>query len=398
VNGVQVHRVGFDSLKEVAYYYSGATAGRGRVGSGVQRPGMISRFFALLYTHIWKKIYFPDDACLWYFSARKKVRTLLGQHNFDAILSVSLPFTGHLIGLHAKQHFPDVPWLADIGDPFTIQAKALNNSILYGRISRRLEKTILGKADAVVVTNNAAVKAYAAEFGTCTQKIMVIPPLLHPPILKNSKLVPPLVSIQDPEAIHIGYFGALYKPVRTPDALLNLLEQTFSARPDLKKRLHLHFFGDVFPEFYKKLRRLECIHLYGLRSRQEVRSAMQRMHILINIGNTTAHQLPSKAVEYLASEKPVLHLSYVWPDPFVNFWADAPGLLTIAARKDEIAAVDIQRWLVFLEQDRMAPSASRQLRVQDFKIESLAAAYFSLLFPKAALQSTAGMPVTPARR
>ncbi|MCB0533696.1 MAG: glycosyltransferase [Lewinellaceae bacterium] len=375
VRGVWVHRAGFDSLKEVVYYYAGLKGGRGRVGQRVVRPGWVLRLFTWLYKVVWKKIYFPDDACIWYFPARKQVRALLRQYEFDAVISVSLPFTGHLIGQYAKRKVPDLAWLADIGDPFAQPAQALNNPLFYGRLSRRLEAQIFKLADAIVVTNPAIQAVYRRVYGAVADKVHVVPPLLHP-AWQPEDLEP---RDSKNSMIHLGYFGALYKPVRTPDALLLLLEKTFAARPYLCGKLLVHFFGEVFPEFYEKFVGVAYVQLHGLRSREEIRLAMRQMDILLNIGNTTPYQLPSKAVEYLASGKPVLHLSYVEDDAFVQFWGEDSRLLILSVQQNRVSEVQFRHWLHFLEADFASEDHPQGNRIKPFEIEAVSAAYIKLL-------------------
>ena len=375
MNGVTVHRAGFDSLKELVYYLFRSRNARGRVGSGVQRPTSLMRIAGWLYKVLWKNFYFPDDACLWYFPARKKVMELLEKQPFDGVISVSLPFTGHLIALAAKRRFPALRWLADIGDPFTIQAQPLNNARLYGRLSRRLEQQVLEQADAVAVTHQAAAIAYKTAFAPVAQKISVIPPLLHPAWEADEQAGLSHHATPDEQVINIGYFGAFYAPVRTPDAFLDLLEKTFRLRPAWRDRLQVHFYGDVFPEFWNILSRQPAVRLYGLRSREEARAMMRQMDILLNIGNITDYQLPSKAVEYFASGKPMVNLSYVQNDPFTAFWGDQPGLFTIKVENNEVGGVEVRRWIAFLEGERESAADGRASLVRQFSIEAVGAAY-----------------------
>lgn len=372
--GVSVHRVGFDSLKEVVYFALRTQTGRGRVGAAVRPPGLGTRLLAWLYRVFWKNLYFPDDACLWYFPARRRVLTLLEKQSFDAVVSVSLPFTGHLIGLAAKRRFTGIPWLADIGDPFTIQAKPLNNARLYGRISRNLERKVLRCADAAVVTHAGAVRAYRAAFGDVTDRLAVVPPLW------SESAIVPVEALPGEGGILIGYFGALYAPVRTPDAFLDLLEKTRRLRSDSAARLSVQVYGEIFPEFFKKLHEAPGVHLHGLRSREEAWSAMLRMDVLLHIGNSTAYQLPSKVVDYLASGKPVLHLSYVDDDPFLDFWGDVPGLLCLRVRQGRVVDNDLPRWLDFLEHVPLASTMpARMARVQGCRVDAVAGRYWELL-------------------
>lgn len=375
LNGVQVHRIGFDSLKELFYYYFGGAKGRGRVGAGAQQPTWSLRLLSWFYSSFWKKIYFPDDACIWYFPARKAAIKILEQAEFDAILTVSLPFTGHLIGRAAKREFPQLHWLADIGDPFTIQAQALNNSFFYGALSRDLEKKVLAEANAVVVTHTGTKRVYRKYFGAAVEKIQIAPPLLHPESIAEYPEQP-----RKPGSIHLAYFGALYAPVRMPDAFLQLLELSFQASPDLKNRLQTHFYGDVFPEFYPKLSKAAGVQLHGLQSRQTVRIAMQRVDILVNIGNTTDYQLPSKVVDYLAAGKPVLHLSYVDEDPFVACWGTAPGLLVLRVRAGGFSSEEVLRWLGFLENPPACYSgATLHEYLRPFTLSAVAQIYAGLI-------------------
>lgn len=381
-NGVRVYRAGFDSLKEVAYFYFGSKNARGRIGAEVRKPGFFARLTAWIYNVLWKKIYFPDDACLWYFPAKNKARQLLEREKFDALITVSLPFTGHLIGLRLRnlKDFVNLRsiWLADVGDPFSIQAKPLNNSFLYGKISRRLERKVLENADAVTVTTAFTLQKYREQFGEkAVRKMVVVPPLLHP--------VPSLARRQSPigqrpPAIKIGYFGALYAPVRTPDAFLDLLEKSFALRPELRERLEVHFYGEIFPEFFEKLSAQPAVRLHGLRSREEVQKAMHDMDILLNIGNSTDFQLPSKAVEYLAAGKPILNLSYVERDPFVAFFEDNALVFNLKVEKGKVGDAGIRRWLAWLEEEKKLPDAVElERRTSLYKLATIASRYLDLL-------------------
>lgn len=421
LNGVRVHRAGFDSLKEVVYFWSGMDTGRGRVGAGVRKPWRLERYAFRLYQTIWKNLYFPDDACLWYFPARRKLRSLLKSGSFDAVVSVSLPFTGQLLGWAAKRQAPELRWLADIGDPFSIQPKPPNNALLYGRLSRRLERQVLENADAVVVTNAGAVQAYRERFGAVAGKLQVVPPLWRPqplPQMNGGQIScgglipeqddltsqPEVFSILEsmppspPPGLGLGYFGALYAPVRTPDAFLDLLKKTHVACPELRERLTIHFFGEVFPEFYEALSRTPGIQLHGLRSRSEAQEAMQWMDVLLHIGNTTTYQLPSKVVDYLAAGKPVVHLSYVERDPFVEFWGDVPGLLVLPVRDGRVTETDMYRWLDFLTKKHPEMSETERLnRVRKFTVPAVAEVYERLLFSPATPAKVPDTAATPPR-
>ncbi len=396
LEGVKIHRVGFDSLKEWVYYWIGSRGARGRVGVKPSRPGISSRFAAWVYKTIWKNLYFPDDACVWYFPAKRKLRQVLESEQFDAVVTVSLPFTGHLLGLATRptalSPMTGTPiWLADIGDPFSLQAKPPNNLFFYEKKNRRFERQVLETADVVTVTTEATLRKYREQFGgTAIAKMWVVPPLLVTSTINNQQssivnspistplILPAGTSVK--VGIKIGYFGAFYAPTRTPDAFLDLLAQTFALCPDLRGRLEIHFYGEIFPEFFEKLNAEPAIRLHGLCSRIEVWKAMQEMDILLNIGNTTDFQLPSKAVDYLASGKPVLNLSYVENDPFAEFFREHPMLFNLKIENGKATKAELERWLVWLESKKPTWSNAEIVeRMRPFLAENIAKQYLALI-------------------
>jgi glycosyltransferase involved in cell wall biosynthesis len=377
LNGVRVHRVGFDSLKEVAYHWLGSRHARGRVGAAPVRPGLRARVGAWLYRSVWKNLYFPDDACVWYFPARRRLFQLIENQNFDALITVSLPFTDHLLGLAAKRKKPALFWLADIGDPFAFQAKPPNNSLFFRQKNLRLERLILESADAASVTTDALRAKYRDLFGpSAVARVRAIPPLLHP-ILAIS---PSPIEASASPTIKIGYFGALYAPTRTPDAFLALLAQTRARRPDLAARLEVHFYGEVFPEFLKKLAQQPEIRLHGLRPRAEVQAAMRAVDVLLNIGNQTDFQLPSKAVEYLAAGRPILNICAVERDPFARFFGDNPLIFNLKVESGVAQASDLDGFWTWLESEKpRLGEADIRARIAPYTVAAIGAQYLALL-------------------
>ena len=354
-NGVSLQRTGVDSLKSVLAFW-----GKGREDHTHAPAGRLW----WLYQKIWKQLVFPDDSCWWYFPARRRLKQLLSTQQFDLIVSVSLPFTGHLLGYFAKKHQPGAFWIADNGDPFAFQPQALNNRRLYGGLNRRWELRVLQMADKSVCTNEATRRAYAREYGeAAVQKMQCIPPLLHPAFEPD--------SIQPPQngPIIMAYFGAMYPPMRTPEALLELI-----SRLDLP--IELHFWGAINPAFHKLLQAYPFVRLRGLHTRAVVREAMRGSHILINIGNRSSYQLPSKAVEYLAARRPVLHLSYTEEDPFAEL-LEAGNLFFKWKPLDNESASTLEHLKEWINTVSLQNIENQEINLNQYKIESIAAGYIN---------------------
>ena len=207
VNGVHVHRVGsrIDSLRASA-----------------NKPSWLRT----LYRQTWKRLQWPDHAALWIKPAGVKALELCQTGKYDWLISVSHPFSGHVVGLRIKEQHPELQWLADIGDPFAFMEKpAVNNRFLFKRRNFAVEGRILNRADKVSVTTESTERLYTEHFPVTTRKIVTIPPLF-----KLAQVETPLKRTDG--AKRISFLGTLYKDIRSPEPLLKFISAFKTRYPD----------------------------------------------------------------------------------------------------------------------------------------------------------------------
>ena len=99
------------------------------------------------------------------------------------------------------------------------------------------------------------------------------------------------------------------------------------------------------------------LFLHGLKPRHVVQAAMQESTILVNLGNATDYQLPSKVVEYLALGKPVLNIIQDSGDSSNIYLDDAPGICTILVKDIPNSGAVIDKVVEFI---RSPPSISSE--------------------------------------
>lgn len=101
---ILVHRVGHATLLDWAYNLLGAKKRRGEVHSNTPKKlGLLRQMLEKIVDLTWRNFYWPDGSCLWYFPGKKRVLQLQKEYNYDAIISVSLPFTANLIAMAVKK-------------------------------------------------------------------------------------------------------------------------------------------------------------------------------------------------------------------------------------------------------------------------------------------------------
>lgn len=322
-NGVVIHRVAERGLGALRARASAAHAAATPVGM----PSLKQRALSVLkavYHHTWRRLYWPDYAALWVRPATRVAENLLQHDAFDALITVSLPFSGHVVGLRLKKKHPTLPWMADIGDPFSfMDSTPVNNTALWGGRNRAADAAVCAAATVLSVTTDGTRDEYARRFPRGADKIHVLPPLLSLPEQATASPYAPGVK-------HLVYMGTLYRHLRSPEPLLALLKALgTSAGP-----LAWHFVGsenDAAACFtpYADLQGT-LVHRHGLQPRAAAAAYLAHADVLVNIGNDTTYQLPSKVVEYLAMGKPIVNLVRDSSDSSARFFGPYPHVLTLA--------------------------------------------------------------------
>ncbi len=328
--------------------------------------------------HTWKQLWWPDSSCLWYFPARKKAERLLRGKDYDAMITVSLPFTGHLVGLHLKRRFPACRWIADSGDPFCYLDKPVaNNQRLYARKNYSVENEVFHFADSVTVTTTETSQRYASLFPEFANKLHVIPPLLTSSSAEGRKST----LFADNNAIRLVYIGRVYRENRNPEFLLELFHRLLAS--PIGDRLELHFFGpagdcaDILEHY--KLLFINKIHLHGNVGHATALQAMEEADILVNIGNANSYQLPSKVVEYARTGKPVLNLAAHAADSSASFFADYPASLSLVRHSVEVAPEQVEAALDLISRRHTIPVEVLENFLAPYRVGQVAQRYEDII-------------------
>jgi glycosyltransferase involved in cell wall biosynthesis len=368
--GLAVHRVRDSLLNASARVTPGASAPAMRAGALAavrSAPRLAARA-------LWRAVYWPDYACGWIVPAARAARRLCERNAYDWIISVSHPFTGHVVGLRAKRHLSGARWLVDVGDPFHLMKEpALNNRLLYSGLNRAIEQRVVSRADAVSVTTDEAKRLYETHFEVAAPRISVIPPLISLPGTAQPRA-------RADGTVRLVYVGTLYRRLRSPERLLALTRALAAAS---RRAIELHFYGSVNDCGPLLAPWLEAgparIYAHGLVSRASVNQAMADADVLVNIGNASAAQLASKVVEYMAMGKPVLNLAGPDRDASVAALAGYPASCTVAAAEDAASPAVVSRVLEFVARAQpVDPAVTAAVRAR-YGEDRIAARYAALL-------------------
>jgi glycosyltransferase involved in cell wall biosynthesis len=102
-------------------------------------------FWILAYPLFWER------AAMWYRNNIKDIEEIVKEHDIQLVYTSSSPFSAWLIGRMLQKRL-GIKWVADLRDPFTDGYMWKFPTIIHWWIARLFEKSILAKADKIIVT------------------------------------------------------------------------------------------------------------------------------------------------------------------------------------------------------------------------------------------------------
>ncbi|MBI5706394.1 MAG: glycosyltransferase [Armatimonadetes bacterium] len=316
----------------------------------------------------------PDYARTYYLPALQAALALAGEVKLDAVVSVSHPFTPHLVGLALKRRL-GIRWIADMGDPFALPGTPpLNNSLLFATRNRNAERSVLAHADSVAVTNQETLAAFERTYRGVAGKLTVIPPLA--PIVANV----PHSGAEPGAGPRLMVAGRLYRKMRSPILLLEVFRRLRELPGMGEATLHVYGSTRDCADHFKNPQYAGGVVLHGVVPREEVLAAYSEADGVVNIGNANGLQLPSKVAELASLGKLILNFCSNSDDASCRFLLEHPLALQITAGTGFDPRHEAKRIVEALS----APTSEAEMeRIERFmvpyRIDAVAGAYRRLL-------------------
>jgi len=209
----------------------------------------------------------------------------------------------HLIGLGLKKFFPTLPWLADFRDPWTNIDfyEDLHLTKIADRVHHRLEKKVVGNADAVVVVTKGMLEEFLK---------------LHP---KRIEMIPNGFDEEDFRTVEteldkkftISHIGTL-NAARNPATFWKVLNELCVENEQFKSDLLIQLIGkvdySVVEEINENNLKDNFVKIDYLPHNEAIAKQMssQVLLLLINQTNNAKGIVTGKLYEYLAARRPIL--------------------------------------------------------------------------------------------
>jgi glycosyltransferase involved in cell wall biosynthesis len=318
-----------------------------------------SGFRAKVLRFIRGNFFIPDPRKGWNKYAYTKACELIEDKGISHVITTSPPHSTQLIGLKLKKKYPAIKWIADLRDPWTdiYYYSMFYQTCLARSIDRKLEKSVIVKADRIVTVGKSLKEHFAGKGEGLANKIRVITNGFDEDDFKG-----PVNA--DPETFTISYIGTLSEAYPL-DGFLNSVGVLRQKAESIK----LRFVGSVSPVRKKLIlsqtpeKDVEFIdyvdHLSAIKFMKE--SSVLLLIIPDHVSSKSI--LTGKLFEYIASGKPVICFGPVD--------GDAAGIISRSGTGKTFNYNDSTGAAEFLELVSLGRFSQEKTQVKEFSRNSL---------------------------
>ncbi|WP_264522045.1 hypothetical protein [Flavobacterium sp. N1994] len=223
-------------------------------------------------------------------------KALKNEKGYDALISIAVPYPIHwgVARVWSKNNQIAKTWIADCGDPYMGQENdTFKPPFYFGWV----EKWFCKKTNFITVPTQNSILGYYPEFH---QKIKVIPQgfrfedvTLYEGALDQNKII-------------FGYAGMFIPGRRDPSEFLNYLN---GLDDSFKFEFHIYTTTPQFVAPFVEASNGRII-LQPIVAREKLLYELSKMHFVVNFENVGHTQTPSKLIDYLIIDKPVLSITF----------------------------------------------------------------------------------------
>lgn len=242
---------------------------------------------------------FPDRAAGWILPATFKGIAGARRGHVDAILSTALPASVHVVG-SALARVLQRPWIADYRDLWYGNPTA-PGSAARKRLELSIERRLIARAAKITTISEALARRLESVHG---RPVSVVPNARDPAELNG-------FAQALPADFELCYTGSMYDGTRSPELLFAAMH-ALRAQGDAAGSVRVRFYGpnsDHVGVLARKYGVDDAVTQFGTVARHEALRAQcdaSDLLIFLNMDESTAHEMGSKILEYVAARRPIL--------------------------------------------------------------------------------------------
>lgn len=247
-------------------------------------------------------LFIPDARVAWVKPSVVFLEKYIQENDIDVIITTGPPHSMHLIGLRLKKKL-NITWLSDFRDPWT--TIHYHNSLRLTKTSenkhKHLEREVLQKADAIVVTSPST----KAEIEKITKKPITV--------ITNGFESYESIKPHLDKKFSLVHIGSLL-PERNPILLWKVLSEICKTNVNFVQDFQLKLIGDVSENVMASITTFDLqknVENIGYVSHKEAVQYQHNAQVLLLVEMDkpeTKCIIPGKLFEYMAAKRPIIAL------------------------------------------------------------------------------------------
>jgi len=243
-------------------------------------------------------------------------KKIIREHTIEEAFSVCIPFYSHRVANRIVKK-SGIRWLSFWVDPYL--NKGIQTSRLQHAMHRYAEKQNLKNSQEVyalpeVFNNHELYEEFKEKIKT-----------FEIPYIKDRK-----IETKNYDVIFAGLF---YQGVREPEPMFEIV---LEALPNLPEYVYFKFYVRNPGDYQLITERSKGRMLfYDFINRIELNKILSNCYMLMNVGNKSTVQMPSKVVEYISYRKPILFFYCEEQDRSFRYLSDYPDILSVDVNKEK---------------------------------------------------------------
>ena len=284
---------------------SGVSIHRLKAYDTVNRKGVLRIPMKFIGTRILS----PDSEYFWYKFNRKRAEKIVREEQIDCIYTTSFPYSSHLLGLHLKRMFPEIPWICDFRDEWTNNPYHLDS--IYKKIKLKMEKRkefeVTSNCDFFITNTPLMLKGFASDDPSLEGRSVFIPNGYDEDDFWDSE-----DRRDGGERFVITYTGSLYGR-RNLDEFMEGLKAAIDKGHIRIDKLEIRIVGNIYEKvvnsYAEKYGLKDSIRSYGyLPHKHSIQMLFNSDVILLVIGKGKGSRnfYTGKIFEYIRANRPIL--------------------------------------------------------------------------------------------
>lgn len=269
-------------------------------------PGLFQRAKDFIYN----LVYFPDQFGPWVLPAYFAGKKLVKRNDIDVVFATGSPWSGLLVGYMVARK-TGVPFIADFRDPWINNPFHLSKGAILDKASATLERRIVRAASAICLNTDFLMEEFRARYPELPEdRFLVMPNGYDPDDFKGIEKTDAQASADWLTLCHAGF---LYG-VRDPAMLLDAIRLANKKLSGSGRKMRFRQIGEIelsydLREKYADLIEEGALQIDPPMQYKSCLGELSQAGWVVNVQPATRSQVPSKLYDYLALDRPIIHIT-----------------------------------------------------------------------------------------